>query len=142
MQWQSVGERALSGSMQQMTAKKQRELGSAGFRAYPNVAHAWGLSESQAARLLGTPESTYRRWKRQPERANLDVNHLERLSLILGIYKKLHILLPREDAADTWLKRPNASPVFQQQRPLDRMLAGHIADLVAVRRHLDGACGW
>jgi len=128
--------------MHQMSAEKQHELGAAGLRAYPNIAQAWGLTETQAARLLGTPPSTYRRWKRQPERANLDVNHLERLSLILGIYKNLHILLPRADAADSWIKRPNANPVFEHQSPLERMLSGQVADLIAVRQHLDGARGW
>ena len=98
--------------MQPMTGEKQRELGAAGLRAYPNIASAWGLTEAQAARLLGTPASTYRRWKRQPERASLDVNHIERLSLILGIYKNLHILLPREDAADSWVRRTNSNPLF------------------------------
>lgn len=127
--------------MQQMTAQKQHQLGAAGLRAYPNIARAWGLTESQAARLLGAPESTYRRWKRNPERANLDVNHLERLSLILGIYKNLHILLPREDVADSWVQRPNTNPLFGGHTPLERMLGGQVGDLVAVRQHLDGARG-
>lgn len=127
--------------MQQLNGEKQRQLGAAGLRAYPNIARAWRLTEAEAAVLLGTPQSTYRRWKRAPERANLDVNHLERLSLILGIYKDLHILLPREDAADGWVNRANTNPVFAQQTPLQRMLSGHVADLVAVRQHLDGARG-
>ena len=72
----------------------------------------------------------------------MDFEHLERLSLIFGIYKRLHILLPREDAADSWVKRPNANPLFLQYSPLDRMLSGQVGDLVAVRQHLDGLGGW
>ena len=127
--------------MPRMTAEKQRELGIAGFRAYLNLACAWELTETQAARLLGTSVGTYQRWKRQPDHANLDVNHLERLSLIFAIYKNLHILLPREDAADSWVKRPNANPPFGQRSPLDRMLSGQVADLLVVRQHLDSARG-
>ncbi|WP_370542917.1 hypothetical protein [Halomonas sp. KM-1] len=61
------------------------------------------------------PGSTYRRWRKQPTAARLDVNQLERMSLILGIYKALQILLPR---ADAWLRRPNHNPLFAGQLPL------------------------
>ncbi|MCP1675755.1 hypothetical protein J2T57_002910 [Natronocella acetinitrilica] len=127
--------------MQAAKLELRHQLSGAGMRAYPNIARAWGLTDAQAARLLGTPPSTYRRWKRDPERANLDVNHLERLSLILGIYKNLHILLPRPDSADSWVRRPNTNPLFGGQAPIDRMLAGQVGDLFVVRQHLDAARG-
>ena len=127
--------------MQQIPASKQRELGAAALRAYPNIAKTWGLKEKEAARLLGVPESTYRRWRKAPEKAGIDVNHLERLSLILGIYKGLHILLPRKEAADTWIRRNNSHPRFGGRPPLERMLGGQVADLVVVREHLDAARG-
>ncbi|MCE9663261.1 MbcA/ParS/Xre antitoxin family protein [Halomonas sp. M5N1S17] len=46
------------------------------------------------------------------------------MSLILGIYKVLQILLPRADAADAWLRRPNHNPLFAGQPPLERMRSG------------------
>ncbi len=127
--------------MQQITLRKQRQLGAAGLRAYPNIARTWGLKEAEAARLLGAPVSTYRRWKQAPERAALDVNHLERLSLILGIYKDLQILLPLKDAAESWVQRPNTNPLFGGRPPIERMLGGQVGDLVVVRQHLDAARG-
>jgi hypothetical protein len=66
---------------------------------------------------------------------------MERLSLLLGIYKSLEMLLPRADAADGWIKQPNSNPLFGGQTPLERMLAGHIEDLSMVRRHLDAERG-
>lgn len=127
--------------MQQMTAERRRALASAGLRAYPNIARAWGLREREAARLLGTSESTYRRWKQNPDNAQADVNLLERLSLVLGIYKSLQILLPRPEAANDWVNRPNTHPRFAGRAPIERMRAGNVADLVVVREHLDGARG-
>jgi hypothetical protein len=127
--------------MQQISPQKQRRLGAAGLRAFPNIARAWGLKEAQAARLLGAPVSTYRRWKHAPERAALDVNHLERLSLILGIYKDLQILLPRSDSAESWVLRANSNPLFGGRPPIERMLGGQVGDLVVVRQHLDSARG-
>ena len=98
------------------------------------------MTDVQAARLLGTPVSTYRRWKRAPD-ITLDVGQMERLSLLLGIYKSLEMLLPRADAADGWIKQPNRNALFGGQTPLERMLAGHIEDLAVVRRHLDAERG-
>lgn len=110
------------------------------LRTWLAIAQAWRLTDKQAARLLGTPLSTYRRWKRAPQ-VILDVNQMERLSLLLGIYKNLEILLPNPDAADGWVKQANHNPMFGGQTPLDRMLGGLTQDLLAVRRHLDAERG-
>lgn len=110
------------------------------LRTWFAIASAWRLTDGQAARLLGTPLSTYRRWKRAPKAA-LDVTHMERLSLLLGIYKNLEILLPNPDAADGWVTQPNRNPMFGGKTPLDRMLGGLTQDLLAVRRHLDAERG-
>lgn len=122
--------------MPRTTTKTPRELCVAGLKAYINIARAWGLTESESSQLLAISEPTYRHWKSNPENANVEPNQMERLSLILGIYKSLHILLPHETAADSWIKRPNANPRFAWQTPLERMLQGEIEDLAAVRRHL------
>lgn len=122
-------------------AHKRAQMDAAAMRTYPNIAHAWRLKEHDAARLLGVADSTYRRWKRQPERASLDASQRERMSLILGIYKALHILLPRPDVADGWLHRENSNPTFAGHKPIDRLLGGQVSDLFIVRQHLDAARG-
>lgn len=127
--------------LQQLTSSKRHDMGAAAMRTFPNIARDWGLREQDAASLLGVPDSTYRRWRKAPERARLDVNHLERLSLIMGIYKALQILLPRTDAADSWLRRPNRNPLFNGQPPLDRLRSGLVSDLYVVRQHLDAHRG-
>lgn len=85
-------------------------------------------------RPVGTPLSTCRRWKRAPD-VTLDVGRIERLSLLLGIYEALVILLTPADAADRWIKRPNTHPLFGGQTPLQRMLAGPTEDLAVVGRY-------
>ena len=125
-------------AIQHNTATKRRDMGAAAMRTYPNISRRWGLKESEAALLLGVPDSTYRRWKQTPEQARLDANHLERMSLILGIYKALHILLPNPAQADGWVRRPNANALFEGRSPLTRMLGGRMRDLALVRHHLDG----
>jgi hypothetical protein len=118
------------------------ELSSAGLRAFFNIARDWSLSAEEQIILLGTPgRSTFFKWKAAPQTARLARDTLERLSLILGIYKALQILLPEPNAADTWIKRPNTAPPFGGKPALDRMLAGNISDLVAVRQYLDAMRG-
>ncbi|ERJ20867.1 hypothetical protein SSPSH_000209 [Salinisphaera shabanensis E1L3A] len=121
-------------------AELRRRISPGALRTWFGIARQWGLTDIQAARLLGTPVSTYRRWKRAPN-ITLDVGQMERLSLLLGVYKSLEMLLPRADAADGWIKQPNSNPLFGGKTPLERMLAGHIEDLSVVRRHLDAERG-
>lgn len=118
------------------------DLSAAGLRAFFKIALAWSLSAEEQIVLLGSPgRSTYFKWKNAPQSARLARDTLERLSLILGIYKALQILLPDPKAADTWIKRPNDAPPFGGRPALDRMLAGNISDLLAVRQYLDAMRG-
>ena len=66
---------------------------------------------------------------------------LERISYMLGIFKALNILLPDEDAADRWIKKPNEAPIFGGKPALRRMLSGHVSDLFVVRQFLDSQRG-
>ncbi|MBB5406628.1 hypothetical protein OKW40_006483 [Paraburkholderia sp. RAU6.4a] len=118
------------------------QMSAAGLRAFFNIARDWNLSADEQIVLLGKPgRSTFFKWRATPETARLSHDTLERLSLLLGIYKALQILLPQPSAADTWVKRPNSAPPFGGKRALDRMLAGNISDLVAVRQYLDAMRG-
>jgi len=118
------------------------EMSAAGLRAFFNIARDWDLNADEQIVLLGSPgRSTFFKWKASPQTARLGRDTLERLSLLLGIYKSLQILLPQPNAADSWIKRPNSAPPFGGRRALDRMLAGNISDLVAVRQYLDAMRG-
>jgi hypothetical protein len=119
-----------------------REISAAGLRAFFNIARDWGLSTDEQMVLLGAPgRSTFFKWKAAPEAADLKRDTLERLSYLLGIYKALQVLLPDTTAADAWVKKPNAAPLFGGKRALDRMLGGNVADLLAVRQYLDARRG-
>ncbi len=104
----------------------------------------WRLTGAQQMTLLGlNNEKTLYNWKSQPEKAKLSRDLLERTSYILGIYKSLQILLPDQALADQWLTSPNDNPLFNGAAPLDRLLAGQVVDLAAVRNFLDAErTGW
>jgi hypothetical protein len=118
------------------------DMSAAGLRAFFNIANDWTLSADEQIVLLGAPgRSTFFKWKAAPQTARLGRDTLERLSLVLGIYKALQILLPQPEASDSWIKRANTAPPFGGRRALDRMLAGNVSDLVAVRQYLDAMRG-
>jgi hypothetical protein len=113
----------------------------AGLRAFFRVAELWRLSAEEQRTLLGAPpRSTFFKWKKGDVHG-LPRDVLERISYILGIFKALEILLPRPEAADGWIRRPNAAAPFGGRSALERMLSGNVGDLYAVRQYLDAARG-
>lgn len=115
--------------------------GGAAFRTFFRIAELWGLTPDEQMTLLGlTSRSTYYKWRNEPPR-RLTPDLLERLSYLFGIYKDLQVLLPDPAAADAWMRRPNAHPLFNGQSALDRLLSGRVADLYVVRGYLDAERG-
>jgi hypothetical protein len=97
----------------------------------------WGVDNDTARILLGSPaERTFYDWKAgRAKRVPLDT--LRRIGYIAGIYKALEILYSNPAHADAWVKRPNK--YFGEQTPLQRMAAGDVVDLAAVRAYVDAA---
>jgi hypothetical protein len=62
---------------------------------------------------------------------------LRRIGYVAGVYKALQILYSDPDLADNWVNRSNRA--FGDQTPLQRMCAGDVVDLAAVRAYLDVA---
>ena len=120
---------------------RPEELAPAALRTFFRIAEAWRLTQTEARTLLGDPpESTYYKWK-SGKVGSVSSDLIERISYVLGIYKALQILLPDPAAADTWVKRPNAAPLFNGRSALDLMLSGRVADLFLVRQFLDAERG-
>jgi len=111
------------------------------LKAFFGITQKWKLSAEQERTLLGTNTATFYRWKNKKD-GSLTQDTLERVSYILGIYKALRILLPSEDAANNWIKKPNNAPLFGGKSALDKLLVGRVIDLADVRRYLDAERGW
>jgi len=122
-------------------AKEAAAAGSAGLRAFAQIAKLWHLSIAEQLALLGiTSRSTYFKWRNEPH-PKLPRDTLERLSYLLGIYKALQLLLPDTHAADDWVRKPNDAPLFGGKSALERMLSGNVAELYIVRQYLDAQRG-
>ncbi len=120
-----------------------KEAASAALRTFFNIMDKWGCNDNatQMALLGQRSTRTFHNWKKLNS-GPLSPDTLERLSYIFGIYKALHILLPDKQLADQWVRRPNTAPLFGGHSALDRMKAGNVADLHAVRQYLDAERGW
>ena len=124
--------------VENINQKDPRKIASAALQAFFNLSERWGLSVSEQRILLGSPpESTFFKWKAEKTARRLSRDAIERVSYLLGIYKALNILLPSTRAANEWIRKPNAAPLFHGQSAIERMIAGSIVDLADVRRYLD-----
>lgn len=105
------------------------------------LADSWRLSSAEASRLLGdVSERTWFRMKKGEWSGALSQDTLTRASLLVGIYKGLHLLFS-DPLADEWVTLPNKGHLFGGRRPVDVMLAGGIPAMLDVRRHVDALRG-
>jgi hypothetical protein len=113
---------------------KQKRLMQGFFR----IMHLWGVEDRETMRrLLGNPpERTFYTW-RDGTFSRLSEDTVRRIGYVVGIYKALQVLYSDAQQADGWVRRPNR--YFGGQTPLERMAAGDVADLAAVRAYVDAA---
>ena len=106
--------------------RPRRARRGAALTAFFNITAAWHLGAEEERVLLGSPpRSTFFKWK-SDRAARLSADTLERISYVMGIYKALHILLPTQEMADAWVKKPNTAHGFGGKSALERMLAGRV----------------
>lgn len=118
-----------------VTAFDRSRVDAVALKAFFNLSAEWGLTPTDQLTLLGQPSRrTFYRW-RAGEVAGLPADTLERISVLLGVYKALNILLPIRERANAWVKRDNTA--FGGRSALDVMKQGRVDDLYQVRRYLD-----
>ena len=118
---------------QPFTEDRQRNAMAGFFR----IMELWRANNAQNRRILGSPpERTFYEWKGGRGR-RLSQDTIRRIGYVAGIYKALQILYSDATQADEWVSKPNRH--FGGQTPLERMAAGDVTDLAAVRQYLDAA---
>lgn len=123
--------------------KTSERLSGTALGVFFKIADLWKLSNDEKRVLLGSiPESTYYKYARSPQSAKLSRDTLERISHIVGIFKAINILLPRNESADAWVRRPNNASLFKGRSALDYMLGGSYEHVAAVRHYLDSERSW
>jgi hypothetical protein len=119
----------------------RRKLSGPALRTFFNIARAWELDVNEQRALLGwPPSSTFHKYK-SGDGGVLSFDALSRLSLVLGIYKALHILYPERAFADRWMRMPNSNPMFGGRTPMALVADAGLDGLFRIRRLLDGRRG-
>jgi hypothetical protein len=119
--------------------KVQKRLSPAAIRGFFKLVSAWELRDESSRLLLGgVSNGAFYQLKGGGTKV-LDQDKLTRISLLLGIYKALHILY-RPQLADSWVGLPNTNPMFSGAAPLDYVIKGGVPALVRVRQLLDARC--
>jgi hypothetical protein len=121
-----------------LTSAIERErLSPTAIRAFVKICDKWGLTESQARALLGgIASSTFHTWKADPDAQKLSQDTLVRISLVIGIYKALHIYFSKA-WADRWVRLGNRGVLFAGRAPIDFMIRQGQPGMLEVRRMLD-----
>ncbi len=118
-------------------AAERERLSPTAIRAFLKICDKWALTETQQRALLGgIASSTFHAWKSDPEAQKLSQDTLIRVSLIIGIYKALHIYFSKA-WADRWVRLGNRGALFAGRAPIDFMVRHGQPGMVEVRRMLD-----
>jgi uncharacterized protein (DUF2384 family) len=121
-------------------SKTREKLSPAAIEAVLKIAEKWDLKNEDAMGLLGgISNGRYYELKRS-HKGVLTQDELTRASLLIGIFKALHILFS-EKLANQWVSRPNSNPMFHNAPPLSFLMEAGIPGMLAVRRLLDGRRG-
>jgi hypothetical protein len=116
--------------------EERARLSGPALRGFFNLMSRWSIRDIDARVLLGgVTNGPYYQLKRDPNRV-LDVDRLTRVSLLVGIFKALHVL-HSAPIADRWVHMPNTNRLFNGATPLDYMLRGGLPAILTVRRLLD-----
>jgi hypothetical protein len=120
-----------------LTDREVRErLSGPALKAFFNIMRRWQVKDEDARALLGgMTNGPYYQMKRAPDRL-LDADRLTRVSLLVGIFKALHVLYS-EGLADRWVHLPNTNRIFSGSTPLDYMMRGGVPAIQTVRRLVD-----
>lgn len=124
----------------------QRKLSGTALRTFFRIATAWKIKDAEAKALLGgISNGQFYRLKQEAKQRSPDrlfsADMLTRISLLIGIYKALHIL-HSDELADRFMTLPNTNLLFQGQRPIDVAGKGGIPALFTIRRLLDARRGF
>jgi hypothetical protein len=134
-------ERALPEEPHRGTAEITDAETGALLRAFFNLAGRWALNDHEARILLGRPAPrTYARWKAdEADLSRIPHDTRQRLSILMGIHKGVRHVFREAERGYQWMRKPNRA--FGGQSALERLLAGEIPDLAAVRAYLDAERG-
>lgn len=123
-------------------ASDRARVSAVAIKAISRLAENWQLSATEISELLGgiSERTWYRLRKGAAGGEALSQDMLTRISLLVGIYKGLHLIFS-DPLADEWVRRANSHVLFGGRRPLQAMIEGGIPKMLETRGYIDALRG-
>lgn len=106
------------------------------LRVFDGIARAWSLQEDEKLDLLGLHESGDLEELRTTPLHKVPTEIIERVAILLDIFKAINTLLPQPTRADAWIRATNSAPAFAGWSALDVMIHQGLGGLREVRTYL------
>jgi uncharacterized protein (DUF2384 family) len=103
---------------------------------FGKIAAIWQLTVAEQSAILGISEAGYLELRDPRYHAHASAEVLRRISYIVKVFKALNTLLSSQEAADTWLRRPNDAKLFCGASALTFILSGSEDALIALHDYL------
>jgi hypothetical protein len=116
-----------------------QRLSALALSGFLSLADFWRLTNCEAAALIAVSVSTLKRIRRG-RRPALRQDQLTRIAALIAIFKGLRSRFA-DEAADDWVIKPNADPLFARMTPVEAMISGGIPRMLDIRRHVDAMRG-
>jgi len=121
-------------------ARTRKKLSSSAVKGFLRIMERWRIRDEDARYLLGGVSSGSFYALKKAGTRTLDQDTLTRISLLIGIFKALHILYSKK-LADAWMTLPNTNPMFGGGPPLQYVLRLGQPGMMQVRQLLDARRG-
>lgn len=103
------------------------------MQACVRAIEAWGLTDSDARKILAVDHQTWMRIKGGTWEGSLDREQLKRIATVTAIYNALYSCFGTE--ADRWATHPNDRGMFHGRKPVDVMIEKGLPIMKKARRH-------
>ena len=106
-------------------------------KAYMQVVEDWGLTDSDAEKMLAVDCRTWVQIKSGTWNGSLNQEQLKRIDALIAIHDVLRTCFDEEEA-DRWATVPNRLPMFHMRKPVDAMIEEGLPMMEKARRLTDG----
>jgi hypothetical protein len=108
-------------------------------RAFLRLAERWGLSDNEAAILLGHPDTGFIQDLKKNRSPVFLPDQLDRLRYVLDIYSTVNRLVQDPNAERLWIRQ--SWPRLENMSVLEVMLRGHMVDLIITYEFVEDYAG-
>jgi len=103
------------------------------LRLFDGLAGAWSLDVGERLALLGLGDAAELQSLRSMPLDEVPTEIIERVAILLDIFKAINTLLPVPSRADAWIRAPNRASIFGGRSALELMIDGRLEGLRKVR---------